>query len=277
VEEGIEEGKLVGLIGVEGGHMIENDMQKLEALHQRGMRYMTLTWNNSTAWASSAMDETLNPGKLKHKGLNEFGKRVVKRMNELGIIVDLSHTGEQTFYDAITASTKPVLLSHSSVWTICPVFRNVKDAQLKALARNGGVICINFYSGFISAAFEKRADWLNGAGKKIIQDSLLAVEKDSAVMKTKWRQYYREEMNKVRPTIAQLVDHIDYVVKLIGDDHVGIGADYDGVSSLPVGMEDVTSYPRITAELLKRGYSKKSIKKILGENVLRVMKANFNP
>ena len=275
VKKGIRQKKLVALIGVEGGHMIEGDMQKLEALYQRGMRYMTLTWNNSTNWASSAMDETLNPEKLKHKGLTDFGKKVVKRMNELGIIVDLSHTGEQTFYDAIATTTKPVLLSHSSVWNICPVFRNVKDDQIKAVAKNGGVICVNFYSGFISAAFDKRSEYLNGPGKKIIQDSLLTVSNDSATMKKQWQKYYDEEINKVRPTIAQLVDHIDYIVKLIGDDYVGIGADYDGVSSLPVGMEDVTTYPKITEELMKRGYSKKSIKKILGGNVLRVMKANF--
>ncbi|HKZ67492.1 MAG TPA: dipeptidase [Chitinophagaceae bacterium] len=275
VKKGIRQEKLVSLIGVEGGHMIEDDIRKLEALYNRGMRYMTLTWNNSTNWASSAMDETLNPGKLKIKGLNDFGKQVVKRMNELGIIVDLSHTGEQTFYDAIATTTKPVLLSHSSVWSICPVFRNVKDDQIKAVAKNGGVICVNFYSGFVSAAYDKRAEYLNGPGKKIIQDSLLAITNDSAVMKTKWRQYYREELNKVRPTIAELVDHIDHIVKLVGDDHAGIGADYDGVSSLPIGMEDVTAYPKITEELVKRGYSKKSIKKILGGNVLRIMKANF--
>lgn len=275
VRKGIRQKKLVALIGVEGGHMIEDDMQKLEALYQRGMRYLTLTWNNSTSWASSAMDETLNPEKLKQKGITDFGKQIIKRMNELGIIVDLSHTGEQTFYDAIATTTKPVLLSHSSVWSICPVFRNVKDEQIKAVAKNGGVICVNFYSGFISAAFDKRAEYLNGPGKQIIQDSLLAVNNDSIAMKKQWRKYYREELSKVRPTIGELVDHIDYIVKLVGDDYAGIGADYDGVSSLPVGMDDVTAYPKITEELLKRGYSKKSIKKILGGNVLRVMKANF--
>jgi membrane dipeptidase len=275
VKKGIRQKKLVALIGVEGGHMIEDDMQKLEALYKRGMRYMTLTWNNSTSWASSAMDETLNPGNLKQKGLNDFGKQLVRRMNELGIIVDLSHTGEQTFYDAIATSTKPVLLSHSSVWSICPVFRNVKDEQIKAVAKNDGVICVNFYSGFISRAFDERSEYLTGTRRKIMQDSLLAISNDSSAMRLEWRKYYRAEMEKVRPTIAQLVDHIDYIVKLVGDDYAGIGADYDGVSSLPVGMDDVTAYPKITEELLRRGYSKKSIKKILGGNVLRVMKANF--
>ncbi|WP_276504282.1 dipeptidase [Terrimonas pollutisoli] len=282
-EMGISQGKLVALVGVEGGHMIEGDLQKLEALYKRGMRYMTLTWNNSTDWASSAMDEaSLNPsegGTLKNskkrKGLTDFGKQIVRRMNELGIIVDLSHTGEQTFYDAIAISSKPVLLSHSSVWNLCPVFRNVKDDQLKALKRNGGVICINFYSGFISKAFDERSEYFKNAAKNGLQDSLFKIYKDSATMKTRLQEYSKTELEKIRPTIADLVDHIDYVVKLIGDDHVGIGADYDGVSSLPVGMDDVTSYPKITEELMRRGYSKKSIKKILGKNVLRVMKENF--
>jgi membrane dipeptidase len=275
VKKGIRQDKLVALIGVEGGHMIENDLGKLEELYKQDMRYMTLTWNNSTSWASSAMDETLHADSLRQKGLTGFGKQVVRKMNELGIIVDLSHTGEQTFYDALAITTKPVLLSHSSVWSICPVFRNVKDDQIKALAKNGGVICINFYSGFISREYDQRSTYLNGPGKKIIQDSLFAMLHDSAAMKTQWQQYYDAEMNKVRPSIGQLVDHIDHIVKLVGDDYVGIGSDYDGVGSLPVGLEDVTTYPKITEELFRRGYSKKSINKILGGNVLRVMKANF--
>ncbi|HUM65541.1 MAG TPA: dipeptidase [Chitinophagaceae bacterium] len=276
IKQGLRKKKLVGLIGVEGGHMIEDDIQKLEALHARGMRYLTLTWNNSTSWASSAMDESGSSSHvLTHKGLNDFGRQVVKRMNELGVIVDLSHTGEQTFYDALALTTKPVLLSHSSVWNICPVFRNVKDDQLRALAKNGGVICINFYSGFISKPYHERSEWLSGPGRKAIQDSLFSITKDSAEMRKKWREYFRAELSKVRPTIDDLVDHIDYVVKLIGDDYVGIGADYDGVSSLPLGMEDVTTYPKITEALLKRGYSKKSVKKILGGNVMRVIEANF--
>lgn len=275
VKKGIRQDKLVALIGVEGGHMIENELGKLEELYKQDMRYMTLTWNNSTSWASSAMDETLHADSLKQKGLTDFGKQVVRKMNELGIIVDLSHTGEQTFYDALAVTTKPVLLSHSSVWSICPVFRNVKDDQIKALAKNGGVICINFYSGFISREYDQRSTYLNGPGKKITQDSLFAMLHDSAAMKTQWQQYYDAEMNKVRPSIGQLVDHIDHIVKLVGDDYVGIGSDYDGVGSLPVGLEDVTTYPKITEELFRRGYSKKSINKILGGNVLRVMKANF--
>lgn len=276
VKKGIRNKELVSLIGVEGGHMIENDLGKLETLYAMGTRYLTLTWNNSTPWASSAMDEVTRPATLAHKGLNEFGRQVVRKMNELGMIVDLSHTGEQTFYDAIATSTKPVLLSHSSVWSICPVFRNVKDEQIKAVAKNGGVICINFYSGFISRQYDERSTYLNGPGKKLIQDSMFAIVKDSSILKKQWDSYYDAEMQKMRPTLGQLVDHIDYIAKLVGDQYVGIGSDYDGVGSLPLGLDDVTTYPRITEELLNRGYSKKSIERILGGNVLRVMKANFN-
>jgi membrane dipeptidase len=277
VKRAVKRNKLACLIGVEGGHMIEDDMAKLNALYLRGMRYLTLTWNNSTSWASSAMDETEHPDELKQKGLTDFGKQVVKKLNELGVMVDLSHTGEQTFYDAIATTAKPVLLSHSSVWNLCPVFRNVKDEQIKAVAKNGGVICINFYSGFISKTFSKRGDELDSGSveRRRIQDSLFTLSKDSAQMRKQWREYYRKEMEKVRPSLSDLVDHIDYIAKLVGDDYVGIGSDYDGVSSLPIGLEDVTTYPKITEELVRRGYSKKSIKKILGGNVLRVMKANF--
>ncbi|MBI5371771.1 MAG: membrane dipeptidase [Sphingobacteriales bacterium] len=267
--------KLVALIGVEGGHMIEEDLQKLDSLYALGMRYLTLTWNNSTSWASSAMDETLYPEKIKHKGLNEFGKQVVEHLNELGVIVDLSHTGEQTFYDAIAVSKKPVLLSHSSVWSICPVFRNVKDDQIKAVAKNGGVICINFYSGFISKEYDQLQSML--LNKKDSLLGLLTQASDSDSMETmkNWNAWYDKSMSEARPTLAQLVDHIDYIVKLVGDKYVGIGSDYDGVSSVPAGMDDVTAYPKITEELLRRGYSNKSIKRILGGNVMRVIKANF--
>lgn len=274
VEKGIRQKKLVALIGVEGGHMIEDDLKKMDSLAKRGMRYMTLTWNNSTSWATSAMDETQHSDSLPHKGLTEFGKQIVRRMNELGVIVDLSHTGEQTFYDAIATVTKPVLLSHSSVWNICPVFRNVKDEQIKAVAKNGGVICINFYSGFIDSNFAKKMAELEGTEGKRIKDSI-GQNLDAAKLNEIWAKYFSERLEPYRPSISRLVDHIDYIVKLVGDDYVGIGSDFDGVSSLPVGMDDVTKYPLITEELKRRGYSNRSIKKILGGNVLRVMKANF--
>ncbi|HEX4875363.1 MAG TPA: membrane dipeptidase, partial [Chitinophagaceae bacterium] len=190
------------------------------------------------------------------------------------VIVDLSHVGEKTFYDALSVTTQPVLLSHSSVWSICPVFRNVKDDQIKAVAKNGGVICINFYSGFLDSNFAKKMNELEGARGQQIKDSLKN-KYDAAKMNEVWSTIFGKELEPYRPGLAKLVDHIDYIVKLVGDDYVGLGSDFDGVSSLPVGMDDVTAYPKITEELLKRGYSTHSIKKILGGNVLRVMKANF--
>lgn len=272
VKKALQQEKLVALIGVEGGHMIMNDLAKLEELANSGMRYLTLTWNNSHDWASSAMDETQRPDSLDHLGLTAFGKQVVQKMNELGVIVDLSHVGEKTFYDAIATSTKPVMLSHSSVWNICPVFRNVKDEQIKAVANNGGVICINFYSGFISRRWDEQQQSLNLERVKFFQDRS---HQDSASVRNEWRSYRSLKLDALRPTIGELADHIDYIVRLVGDKYVGIGSDFDGVSSLPVGLDDVTSYPKITIELLRRGYSKKSIRRILGGNVMRVMKANF--
>src|SRR5258705_3988651 len=200
VKKSIRQHKLAALIGVEGGHMIEDDLNKLEELYKRGMRYMTLTWNNSTNWASSAMDETQRTDSLNHKGLTDFGKQVVKRMNELGVIVDLSHVGEQTFYDAIAVVTKPVLLSHSSVWNICPVFRNVKDDQIKAVAKNGGVICINFYSGFIDSNFAKKMEQLEGTEGKRIKDSI-GHNVDAAKLNEIWAKYFSEKLEPYRPSI----------------------------------------------------------------------------
>lgn len=281
VRKGIKKGELVALIGVEGGHMIEADLDKLQQLYNLGMRYLTLTWNNSNAWASSAMDETLHPEQLKQKGLTEFGRQVVRRMNDLGIMVDLSHTGEQTFYDAIAESRKPVLVSHSSVWNLCPVFRNLKDDQIRAVAKNGGVICINFYAGFISRKFDEAVTYYDGDGGRLVYDSIKAAHAamndagDTSALKAIAGMVIHEQLKAFRPTIAELVDHIDYIVKLVGDDYVGIGSDFDGVGSLPIGMDDVTCYPKVTAELLRRGYAVSSINKILGGNVLRVMRANF--
>jgi membrane dipeptidase len=274
VLKGIKQKKLVALIGVEGGHMIEGDLDKLNALYKRGMSYMTLTWNNSNGWATSARDETQHGDTLQHKGLTEFGRQVIRRMNELGILVDLSHTGVQTFYDALAVTTKPVLLSHSSVYSICPVFRNVNDEQIKAVAKNGGVICINFNAGFVGKEFSEKESYLEQNSKQL-EDSLKAVYPDSVMVHRKLEETIAAKLDPYRPSLSQLIDHIDYIVKLAGDDYVGIGSDFDGVSSLPMMMDDVTKYPLITGELIKRGYTEKSIRKILGGNVLRVMKANM--
>lgn len=265
--------KLGVTFGVEGGHMIENDLNKLESLYKKGARYMTLTWNNSTDWATSAQDETTKGDSLKHKGLTDFGKTVVHKMNELGMLVDLSHVGEQTFWDAIRTSTKPVLVSHSCVYALCPHRRNLKDDQIKAIGENGGVIHLNFYSGFVDPEFEKRSDAFT-AKHKSEMDSLLKVNPEPYFMQVFLFEKYPDEVKALRPPLSMLMDHLDYIVKMIGVDHVGIGSDFDGVNSLPQQLDDVTCYPVITKELLKRGYSKKDVRKILGGNFLRLLREN---
>lgn len=273
----VHRNKLVAMIGVEGGHMIESDLVKLDSLIAKGMSYLTLTWNNSHGWATSAMDESGAGKPLVTKGLNDFGKQVVRRLNDAGVMVDLSHVGEQTFYDALEVTTKPVLLTHSSVWSICPVFRNVKDQQIKAVAKNGGVICINFYPAFISKSFVDAKKYWEGPGKDSIRAALQQLPEyrgETESLNQRLSFLVQQQLDKSLPGIKEVVDHIDYVAKLVGVDHVGIGADYDGIGFVPKGLEDVSTYPQITAELKRRGYSNQALKKILGGNVLRVLKAN---
>ncbi|MBK7122996.1 MAG: dipeptidase [Chitinophagaceae bacterium] len=265
--------KIAAMFGVEGGHMIENSLDKLDHFYRRGARYMTLTWNNSTEWATSALDETTKADSLKHKGLTAFGKQVVQRMNELGMLVDLSHVGEQTFWDAINTSTKPVLVSHSCVYTLCPHRRNLKDDQIKAIAKNGGVIHLNFYSGFVDSSFERRSEIFN-SNHKTERDSILKINPEPYFADVFLFEKYPAEVNALRPPLSMLLDHLDYIVKLAGVDHVGLGSDFDGINSAPLQLDDVTNMPLITKELLKRGYTKKDIRKILGENFLRLFEAN---
>ncbi|HVF81586.1 MAG TPA: dipeptidase [Flavisolibacter sp.] len=273
LQTAIAQNKLGCLMGVEGGHMIEDNLGYLDAFYKRGVRYMTLTWNNSTSWATSALDETTKKDSLQHKGLTPFGKEIVKRMNSLGMIVDISHVGEQTFWDAINTTTKPVIASHSCAYTLCPVFRNLKDDQIKAIGKNGGVIHLNFYSGFLDSTHQKKA----------AQYSLLHKKQIDSLSNLKWAGYEIEEhllakypaiAKGLQPPLSLLMDHLDYIVQLIGVDHVGLGSDFDGISSAPKELKDVTAMPLITKLLLKRGYSKADIRKILGENFIRVFTAN---
>ncbi|GEO11060.1 dipeptidase [Segetibacter aerophilus] len=270
----VSQNKLAALIGVEGGHMIENSLSKLDTLFGRGVRYMTLTWNNSTPWATSAMEETNDTSLHQPKGLSAFGKEVVQHMNKLGMIVDLSHVGERTFWDAINTTTKPVILSHSSVYSLAPVFRNVKDDQIKAVAKNGGVIHLNFFSGFLDSNYMK--SFIAFSTKhKAERDSLLRLNPEPFFADNVLSEKYANEVQQMRPPLSLLLDHLNYIVKLVGPDHVSLGSDFDGINSAPQQLDDVTSYPLITKELLARGYSKKDIKKILGGNFMRVFKANM--
>jgi membrane dipeptidase len=269
----VKSGKLGSMIGVEGGHMIEDRLDYLEALYNRGARYMTLTWNNSTSWASSAADERAKNNVGRPYGLTSFGKEVVKKMNALGMIVDISHVGEQTFYDAIATTTKPVIASHSCTYALCPVPRNMTDDQIKALGKNGGVIHLNFYSGFVDSTFKQKNDAFlkkHEAEKK----ELLKSNPSDFYANLVLHEKYKDEIDGVRPPLSLLIDHLDHIVKLIGVDHVGLGSDFDGINSSPRELNDVTDMPLITEELIKRGYTKKEIYKILGGNFIRVFKAN---
>jgi len=273
LQEAVAQKKLACMMGVEGGHMMEDKLANLDNFYRRGVRYMTLTWNNSTSWATSAMDETRRKDSLPHKGLTDFGKQVVHHMNELGMMVDLSHVGEQTFWDAINTTTKPVIVSHSCAYALDPVFRNLKDEQIKAVGKNGGVIHLNFYSGFVDSNYNKnKAAFLAKHRSEV--DSLRKIKWAGYEIEEWTAKKYPQEVEAYRPSLSQLLDHLDHMVKLIGVDHVGLGSDFDGIESAPKPLDDVTAYPLITKALLKRGYSKADVKKILGENFIRVFKAN---
>jgi len=268
----VKQHKIAAMFGVEGGHMIEDDLSKLDALYKRGARYMTLTWNNSTTWASSAFEERFKKD-LDHKGLTDFGKQVVQRMNQLGMIVDISHVGETTFWDVIKTTSKPVIASHSSVYHFSPHQRNLKDEQIKAIAKNGGVIQVNFFSGFLDSTFEKRTALFEAAHQSE-KDSLMKINPESYFFQQYLFRKYPDEVKGLRPPLSLLIDHIEYIIKLVGVDYVGLGSDFDGITSSPQQLDDVTSYPLITKALLERGYSKRDVTKILGGNFLRVLKAN---
>jgi membrane dipeptidase len=281
LQQSVKKHKLGCVLGVEGGHMIEDNLNKLDTLYNRGVRYMTLTWNNNTSWATSAEYESGNQHHknenadtvTQRKGLNDFGKQVVMKMNELGMMVDFSHVGYQTFWDAINTTTKPVLVSHSCVYALCPAFRNLKDDQIKAVGKNGGVIQVNFYSGFLDSTY-KRKDSLFRIMHKAERDSLLKINPESYYADDFLYTKYKNEVQEMRAPFHLLFDHLDYIIKLIGVDHVGLGSDFDGINSSPQELNDITDYPLITKELIKRGYSKTDIKKILGGNFIRVFTAN---
>lgn len=249
VREAKAQGKVAMLIGVEGGHAIEGSLDNLREMYRRGVRYMTLTWNNGTPWAGSAAG--LN--NTRTGGLSSFGREVVREMNRLGMLVDISHVSDSTFFDAIAVSAAPVIASHSSARAINSHRRNMSDEQLRAVARNGGVVNVNFYSVFIDPAFLAKSDSLSRA----LRDEARV---DSALR------------TLPRPPLSVLIDHVVHIARVAGIDHVGIGSDFDGVGGLlPEGMDDVTRLPLIAQALLDRGFSEADVKKVLGGNMMRVM------
>ncbi|HKG60984.1 MAG TPA: dipeptidase [Pyrinomonadaceae bacterium] len=256
-------GKIAALLGIEGGHAIEDSLPTLREFYRLGVRYMTLTWNNTNNWADAGR------GQKKHNGLSDFGKEVVREMNRLGMLVDVSHVSDETMSDALDVSTAPIIASHSSARALSNVPRNIPDDLLKRIAKNGGVVHVNFYSVFVD---EKTV-----APQSAERDKRLKAQQDAIDEKYKDDPERRaEESDKLEAAnplpplpISKLIDHIDHIVKVAGIDHVGIGADFDGANDMPEGAQDVSMLPNITYELLKRGYSERDIRKILGENLLR--------
>ncbi len=254
-------GRIASLIGIEGGHAIDNSLAALRMFYRLGARYMTLTHSANLAWADSATDTP------KVNGLSEFGKEVVREMNWLGMLVDLSHVSPEAMNAALDVSRAPVIFSHSSARALCDHPRNVPDEVLKRLPQNGGIVMVSFVQGFTSTAvlqYEQRRDQetkrlagLSGSSDKSVQEGMA---------------HWDPENPAPRATIGQVADHIEHVRKIAGIDHVGIGSDFDGITSTPVGLEDVSCYPALTAELMRRGYSDTDLGKILGGNLLRAMK-----
>jgi membrane dipeptidase len=255
------EGRIASLIGVEGGHSIQDSLGALRQLYKLGARYMTLTHSDTLSWADAATDEA------RHGGLSPFGEEVVREMNRLGMLVDISHVSPETMKDALRVSRAPVIASHSSAYAIAQHARNVPDGVLELIAENGGVVMVNFFSGFVEPASAKRMADMFAVRRQFNIDYKNNEAEVETAMK-RWRQ-----VHPILPgTVHTVVDHIDHIVKTAGIDHVGLGSDYDGVSMTPLQLEDVSCYPYITQELLNRGYDEEQIQKILGRNVLRALR-----
>lgn len=269
IRAAVAQGKIACLMGIEGGHIIEDSLPALRTLYRSGARYMTLTHSFHTSWAdSSGTSEVPEP---EHGGLTQFGREIVREMNRLGMMVDVSHVSDATFADALATSLAPVIASHSSARAIADHPRNLSDDMLRALSANGGVAMINFYSGYIDESlvaplrnlFRSLGPQFAALGERFAEDPIGR------------RRAYRDLLASVeipQTSLDVLLDHFDHAIAVAGPDHVGLGADWDGVASMPEGMEDVSRLPALTQGLLARGHSPEVVRKVLGENLLRVMR-----
>lgn len=281
IERAHSERKLAVLMGIEGGHSIENSLAVLRSYHALGARCMTLTWNNSNEWADSSGDENDPDVPHTREGLSEFGEGVIHEMNRLGMMVDVSHVSDKTFYRALSVSRAPVIASHSAARALCDSSRNLSDDMLRAIARSGGpeskggVVQVVFYSAFLSQPYRDALEKIRPEIDKEVQE-----HKDRA--KAEGRPVNHDEIWRIqragadripRPPFSMLIDHIDHVARVAGIDHVGLGSDFDGVNGqLPEGLDSPAAFPRITEALMERGYSAEDCRKILGGNLLRVFR-----
>jgi membrane dipeptidase len=260
VRDAFAGGRIASLFGMEGGHVLENSLGALRAFRELGARYLTLTHNRNTEWADSATDAP------RHGGLTDFGREVVREMNRLGMLVDLSHVADTTMRDALDTSTAPVIFSHSSTRALCDVARNVPEEILRRMPANGGVVMVTFVAGFVSpdvaavlvpamAEAERRLTGVTDPGlRRAIQREVI------------------DELDVPRPSVSVVADHVDHVARVAGVEHVGLGGDFDGASHFPRGLSDVAGYPNLLAELIERGWSDRDLVRLAGANVLRVMR-----
>jgi membrane dipeptidase len=275
IEKAHKQGKLAALMGIEGGHSIEDSMALLRDFYRLGVRYMTLTWSNTNEFADSSGD--INDPKVQHHdGLTQFGREIVREMNRLGMMVDLSHVSDKTFWDTLTITRAPIIASHSSARALTNHPRNMDDRMLRAVGQNGGVVMVNFFSAFIDENFRNAyaaQSKERGAAVQKAEDEWKAAHPGEQVPYEVGDRVGKEWAAKIpRPPLKSLIDHIDHIAKVAGIDHVGLGSDFDGVSSLPEGIDSAADLPKITAELMKRGYTAEDINKILGGNLMRVFR-----
>ena len=262
------EGKLAALMGLEGGYAIDERLENVGRYYEMGVRYMSPAWSVSTSWAGSSGDEA---GRT--RGLNDFGKEVVREMNRLGMMVDVSHVSDQTFWDIVNTSTRPVIATHSGCRALANVPRNLTDEMIQALARKGGIACVLFYPEFLEPGWSEKKKEVDA---QIAAEVQKASDEESGGIALKKmardRVRLREYARRLPPiTISRLVDHIDHIVKLVGIDYVGIGSDFDGIQATPTDLSSVADLPNLTKELLRRGYTEEDVDKILGGNILRAM------
>jgi membrane dipeptidase len=271
-------GKFAVLMGIEGGHAIENSLALLRIYHALGVRYMTLTWANSNDWAESSGDLRPEPPSAhepRPHGLAPFGLEVIAEMNRLGMMIDVSHVSDRTFADVLAATRAPVIASHSCARALCNSPRNLTDDQLRALAANGGVCMVNFYAAFIDEDY--RRAW--SAQKPALHAAEQALAADYAARNEPIPYHVSNQLDRdfaarvPRPPFASLIDHFDHIIRVAGIDHVGIGSDFDGISALPEGIDSAADLPKITEALMARGYSAEDVRKVLGGNLMRVFGA----
>jgi len=268
-----QEGKMAALLGLEGGYAIDERIENVERYYNLGVRYMSPAWSVSTSWAGSSGDEVGST-----RGLNDFGKSVVREMNRLGMMVDVSHVSDKTFWDIVSTSTKPVVATHSACRSIANVARNLTDDMIRGLAKTGGVVNVIFYPEHLEPGWSEKKRQIDAEIAALVQQAS-ADEPGDAVHKKIARdrvraEYYARRLPAV--SVTRIVDHIDHIVKLVGADHVGIGSDFDGVQATTKDLSTVAELPNLTRELLRRGYSEQDIQKILGRNMLRVMEQQEN-